>query len=52
MVGLKVVVPLLSHWCKECKVGAQVETEELLHPELQSNWMELMKPLVYDYKKD
>ncbi len=28
------------------KVGAQVEAEEL-HPELQSNWMEL-KPMVYD----
>ena len=31
---------------KATKVGAQVETEEL-HPELQSNWMEL-KPMVYD----
>ena len=29
---------------KATKVGAQVEAEEL-HPELQSNWMEL-KPMV------
>ena len=34
---------------KTTKVGAQSEVEEL-HPELQSNWMEL-KPMIYDDEK-
>ena len=44
--GAKGVRPIGA---KATKVGAQVEAEQL-HPELQSNWMEL-KLMVYDDEK-